>query len=565
MFAEADMPLVGGRLGALFDIEIDDIERPARPQRVTDGRHDRRRVVEIMIGVGDERRVDGGRRQGDRVLPAENRHNIIEAEFLRTLIDELQETRLDVDGEDGAALADDLRKEQRVKSRAGADIGDFGAGLKLERGGDSRAGAVKFAAADFEPLEPQIERLLLGLGARRSGGRILGALPAAGRRNQGGERNEARSIHTQPSPRPRHAGIGRFLTKLRRPATSLRRSSRGSFLPQVRFSSYPQALNLPRTPDRVRPSLSGRGSPRSGRQPQVHRYCSKTQVSNMAVTILLGALAVVAVVFITVWARKAFAEKSARALTFEGVGLGAVTNFFDTLGIGSFAPTTAWIKFRKLTADENIPATLNVGHALPTIAQAFIFINLVKVDVGLLIACIVAAVAGAIVGAPIVARMPVRAIRIGMGLALLIAASLFALANLGKLPAGGSALALEGPMLFAAIGAHFVLGALMTLGIGLYAPSLILLSLMGLDPRAAFPIMMGACAFLMPVGAMRFFPTGRVAMGLALAMAIGGIPAVLVAALIVKSLPLEILRWGVVVVVLYASALMLWSARQSTE
>jgi uncharacterized membrane protein YfcA len=281
----------------------------------------------------------------------------------------------------------------------------------------------------------------------------------------------------------------------------------------------------------------------------------------LAVAALLVALALVASAFAAIWARRALRDAGARRVSLEGLALGAAANFFDTLGIGSFAPTTAWIKFRRLTPDQNIPATLNVGHALPTIAQAFIFINLVKVDVALLIACILAAVAGAVVGAPVVARMPVRAIRIGMGLALLIAAALFAAANLKLLPAGGDALALERAMFAAAVGAHFVLGALMTLGIGLYAPSLILLSLTGLDPRAAFPIMMGACAFLMPVGAMRFLPTGRVAMGLALSIAIGGVPAVLVAALIVKSLPLELLRWAVVAVVLYAASLMLWSAR----
>lgn len=282
----------------------------------------------------------------------------------------------------------------------------------------------------------------------------------------------------------------------------------------------------------------------------------------MIVTALLAALALVASAFLVVSARKAFAGGKRPKVSAEGIGLGAVTNFFDTLGIGSFAPTTAWIKLRRLAGDELIPATLNVGHALPTIAQAFIFINLVKVDVALLIACIVAAIAGAVVGAPVVAKLPVRAIRLGMGAALLVAAILFALANLNWLPAGGAALALEGPKLAFAVGAHFVLGALMTLGIGLYAPSLILLSLMGLDPRAAFPIMMGACAFLMPVGTMRFLATERVAMPLAIGLAVGGVPAVLIAAFVVKSLPLEALRWGVVAVVFWAALVMLWSARK---
>ncbi|MDZ7628681.1 MAG: sulfite exporter TauE/SafE family protein [Parvularculaceae bacterium] len=243
--------------------------------------------------------------------------------------------------------------------------------------------------------------------------------------------------------------------------------------------------------------------------------------------------------------------------------IGAVVNFFDTLGIGSFAPSTAAIKFMKLTGDERIPGTLNVGHAIPTIVQALIFIAIVKVSVALLVACILAAVAGALIGARIVSRLPVNAIRIGMGLALLAAAGIFIARNLGLVPGGGDSLALEGPLFAAAVALHFVFGALMTLGVGLYAPALISLSLLGMDPRAAFPIMMGACAFLMPASGLQFIASGRFDSRLALGFAIGGIPAVLVAALIVKELPLDTLRWLVAGVVVLAALMMLTSAREA--
>ncbi len=101
---------------------------------------------------------------------------------------------------------------------------------------------------------------------------------------------------------------------------------------------------------------------------------------------------------------------------------------------------------------------------------------------------------------------------------------------------------------------NFVLGALMTLGIGLYAPCLILASLLGMTPIAAFPIMMGSCAFLMPAGSLPFIKRGRYDLRAAIGLAIGGIPGVLIAAYIVKSLPLDWLRWLVVIVVLYAAA-----------
>jgi uncharacterized membrane protein YfcA len=131
------------------------------------------------------------------------------------------------------------------------------------------------------------------------------------------------------------------------------------------------------------------------------------------------------------------------------------------------------------------------------------------------------------------------------------------------MPIGGDATALIGQYLYIAVAAHFVMGVLMSFGIGLYAPSLILLSLLGLDPRLAFPIMAGACAFLMPTAGFRFIAADRIDLRVVLGLAIGGIPAVLVAAFIVKELPIVWLRWGVVLVVLYAAVLLLRSALSS--
>lgn len=281
----------------------------------------------------------------------------------------------------------------------------------------------------------------------------------------------------------------------------------------------------------------------------------------MVLTILLALLAIIGVAFTIVLLRTAI-KRAQAAPKLEAIALGAVTNFFDTLGIGSFAPTTAWIKFRKMVPDSFIPAILNTGHALPTIAQSAIFLVIlgVHVDPVLLVACIIAAVIGAFVGAPIVLRAPVRVVQGIVGIALLIAASLYAMSNLGMFPVGGEATALVGSNLYIAVGAHFVMGALMAFGIGLYAPSLILLSLLGLDPRLAFPIMASACAFLMPTTGFRFISSERIDLRVVLGLAIGGIPAVLIAAYIVRELDVVVLRWGVVVVVLYAAVLLLRSA-----
>jgi uncharacterized membrane protein YfcA len=282
---------------------------------------------------------------------------------------------------------------------------------------------------------------------------------------------------------------------------------------------------------------------------------------------LLAAIALVALAYIGRWwwlerARGADPARPRRP-RFSDLMVGFVTNFFDTLGIGCFAPTTAYFKLRARMPDDEIPGTLNTGHALPAMAEALIFIAVVSVDMTTLVSMIVAAVLGAWLGVGIVSGLSRRAIQLGMGGALMCAALLFLIKNLDWMPGSGDALALHGPTLIFAIGVNFLLGALMMLGVGLFAPCLILVSLLGMSPLAAFPIMMGSCALLMPVGGARFVKSGRYNVSAAVGLAIGGIPGVLVAAYIVRSLPTVWLRWLVLVVVLYAAVQMLRSARRS--
>jgi uncharacterized membrane protein YfcA len=147
-----------------------------------------------------------------------------------------------------------------------------------------------------------------------------------------------------------------------------------------------------------------------------------------------------------------------------------------------------------------------------------------------------------------------------MGFALLAAAIFFTMRNLGLFPAGSDAIGVSGVLLLVAVAGNFFLGALMSLGIGLYAPCMILVSLLGMSERTAFPIMMGSCAFLMPVGSMRFMRERAYSLRDALGLALGGIPGVLIAAYIVKSLNLVTVRWLVIVVVVYTAVSMLISA-----
>jgi uncharacterized membrane protein YfcA len=289
----------------------------------------------------------------------------------------------------------------------------------------------------------------------------------------------------------------------------------------------------------------------------------------MAKTALLATLVVIGIVFIALWA--AAAGRRQRSAPGQEGGypsllhtfIGFFTNFFDTLGIGSFATTTTIYKLKKLVDDRLVPGTLNTGHALPTIAQALIYITIVTVDFTTLVLLIAAAVAGSWLGAGIVSGLSRRAVQIGMGTALLVAAGFMLASQLNLLPGGGEALALTGVKLGIGLAINFVLGALMTLGIGLYAPCMIMVSLLGMSPTAAFPIMMGSCAFLMPVGGLQFVRKGGYDLRAAVGLAIGGIPGVLIAALIVKSLPLYAVRWLVVIVVVYTATMLLRSAMAS--
>jgi uncharacterized membrane protein YfcA len=246
----------------------------------------------------------------------------------------------------------------------------------------------------------------------------------------------------------------------------------------------------------------------------------------------------------------------------EAIGLGAVVNFFDTLGIGSFAPTTAWMKFRKMVPDRLIPCTMLVGLTPPSMLEGFIFLILlgVMVDPALLVGCVIALLMGGLLGAPLVQRTRVWIVQMVVACALVLAAAMYLLANLHMMPGGGTAAALPVPLMIVAIGANFVFGILLNFGVGNYAPTLVMLSLMGMDPRLCFPIMAAGAGLSGAGASIRHIKVGEIDLKVVLGLTIGGLPAVLIAAFIVKSMSVEMLRWLVIVVVLYAAAVMFRSA-----
>jgi uncharacterized membrane protein YfcA len=244
-------------------------------------------------------------------------------------------------------------------------------------------------------------------------------------------------------------------------------------------------------------------------------------------------------------------------------GTGFVTNMLDTLGVGSFAQQTAIFKFFKLVDDRVLPGTMNVGNTIPTATQAFIFMSVVAVSPWTLGAMSAAAPAGAVLGAGVVSKMSRRRIRLGMGFGLLAVALIMFADRLGWLPMGGEAIGLTGWKLAVAVAVSFVFGALQTIGVGFYAPCMATIFALGMHPTTAFPIMMTATALLMAAGSARFVKEKAYDPKAAVALTLFGVPGVFLAAYVVKSLPLDALRWVVFGVVLYTSVMMFLSARQS--
>jgi Sulfite exporter TauE/SafE len=280
---------------------------------------------------------------------------------------------------------------------------------------------------------------------------------------------------------------------------------------------------------------------------------------------LLVPLVLAILVFSAVLVKAAIAGRIVPSL--EAMGLGAVVAFFDTLGIGSFAPTAAWLKFRRMVPDAVLPQTMLVGLTPPVIAESIIFLILlgVMVDPVLLFGSAVALLLGGLMGAPMVARARVWVVQLVVAIGLLLAAIAYAMTNLHLFPGGGTAAGLSLPLTIVAIAASFGFGILLNFGVGNYAPTLVMLSLMGMDPRLCFPVMAGGAALMGCGAGVRHIQMGRMDLRVVLGLAIGGIPAVFVAAFIVKTLPLELLRWLVIVVVLYAAAVMArasWAGRR---
>lgn len=278
--------------------------------------------------------------------------------------------------------------------------------------------------------------------------------------------------------------------------------------------------------------------------------------------VLLGLLGAATVYFVVFWIIDLVKNKGnwGKENPIVAFIIGFVTDFFDTLGIGSFAPTTVLFKVTKfLDTDKKIPGTLNVAHTIPVMAEAFIFLTAVDVEGVTLFSMVAAATVGAIFGARIVNKLPEKKIQLVMGFCMIIVAFLMFAGQMGWI-AGlgtGTAIGLTGIKLVIGVAVNFVLGALMMAGVGLYAPCMALVYMLGMNPKVAFPIMMASCAGLMATGSVEFIKKGNYTRIGSLMITIGGVIGVYIAANFVTNMPIKTLTWVVIAVVLVTAVMLL--------
>lgn len=284
---------------------------------------------------------------------------------------------------------------------------------------------------------------------------------------------------------------------------------------------------------------------------------------------ILGLLAVITTGFSTVYISdfKKHRDKSKNSIFKTGILIGFITDFLDAIGVGSFATTTGILKLNKNIhiPDKILPGTLNVAHALPMIVQAFMSLNSIEVDLLTLVSMIISAVIGSWIGAGIISKLPEKKVQLTMGVALVGTAILIVLGQVGLMPAGGEAMGLTGTKLIIGIVGNFILGALMTAGIGLYAPCMAMVALLGMNPKAAFPIMMGACAFVGPIASIKFVKEKAYEREISMGITIGGVVGSIIALLFVTNMPVYWLKWLVVAVVSYTAATMFKAGLKNDE
>ncbi len=181
--------------------------------------------------------------------------------------------------------------------------------------------------------------------------------------------------------------------------------------------------------------------------------------------------------------------------------------------------------------------------------MALSYITAINVGIKTLAVCIICQIIGAYLGPRFVVKLPEKTIKLFVGIGLVIARILnFFMGQMNWIPSNGTASELYGGKInLGRIFLLFVYGALNNIGIGSYALTMVTVYLLGLNPVAAFPIMMGACTFSVPIGSVQFIKFDEYSRKKShFFTSTFGVLGVLVAVFLVKSLDTYILKWIVI-------------------
>jgi len=231
--------------------------------------------------------------------------------------------------------------------------------------------------------------------------------------------------------------------------------------------------------------------------------------------------------------------------------------FLSSIGVSDFAVSTVFYRKAKLITDKLLPGTLNTQCVIPVAAMALTFISTIKVDTLTLSICIISQVIGAYFGSRFISKLSLKSIRKLIGTGLIIATTFIIASKLSLIPSGGTAFALSPIKLAIAAMLLSIFGALNNMGIGSYAPTMVTVYALGMDPVAAFPIIMGASTFSIPIGSIQFIKRKEYSRKITLFAATFGLLGVLVGVCFIRKLDISMLQWLIAAILLYSGTSML--------
>ncbi|SEK96085.1 Sulfite exporter TauE/SafE [Carnobacterium iners] len=284
-------------------------------------------------------------------------------------------------------------------------------------------------------------------------------------------------------------------------------------------------------------------------------------------TVLLSLIVIVNLFFVLSFVKDLIKHKS-EIMTEPATTLALpFTSFFmfllSTFGISDFAIGTVLYRKLKWVPLKKLPGTLNAQCVIPVAAMALSYITSIDVGVKTLAVCIISQVIGAYVGPRFVVKLPEKTIKQFVSIGLTVAAVLILAGKFNLIPSNGTATELYGFKLVTAGILLFAYGALNNIGIGSYALTMATVYALGMNPAAAFPIMMGACTFSVPIGSMQFVKFGEYSRKITLFASTFGVLGVLTAVYFVKSLNVDMLQWLVIAVLLYTAISMILEMRKA--